>query len=221
MKLRKFVMILAGVVCMSASALAAPADTITVRRAFVDLPVNVLDILKRSTRLDMLDYYDVDSIYSAPNSMEGYSKLIKVTDSYLSLEITPVSTLQIKILKGKKGNDYVMTVYTVGDDGQAPDSDVRFFDSSLNELPRDKFFKLPDLKEFFDIPKGSLTTMKEIEQMVPFPTVEYTVSPDSETMTGKLTVGAYMNVDDYNIVKLFEKPQVNFRWKPDKLQISN
>lgn len=190
----------------------AASDTISVKRAFVEMPVNTLDLLNRSTRLDMLDYFAVDSVYKAQNALEGESFLKAVTPDFLSLQLTPVSTLDLKVVKTKKGSDLVVSVYTISGDNQASDSDLKFFDSSMNELPRDKYLKLPDLSYFFDIPKGSLTTMKEIKEMVPFPTIEYFLSPVSTDIKAKLTVGAFMDQDDYNIMKLFLKPEITYRW---------
>ncbi|MDE7381450.1 MAG: hypothetical protein K2N03_04905, partial [Muribaculaceae bacterium] len=40
------------------------SDTIKARDVFVDLPANVLNLLKKSTRISMLHYFDADSIWS-------------------------------------------------------------------------------------------------------------------------------------------------------------
>ena len=113
-----------------------------------------------------------------------------------------------------------MTLYTVGGDSQAPDTDIRFFDTELNELPRDKYFKLPQLKDFFDL-KGALTSMKEIERMIPFPTVEYTASADSDRLNAKLTVGEFMNQDDYRIIRVLLRPDgLTYLWDGKKYKLS-
>lgn len=212
MKKLLFAVILTMVAALGQAKDVSKSDTISIRRAFVDLPVNVLDLLNRTTRLDMLDYYDVDSIYSAPNTMEGISRLDTVAPDYLKLQLTDVSTLAIKLLKDKKGRDIVMTLYTIGGQGQAPDTEVCFFDASLQELQKDKYFKLPQLSDFFSIPKGSATTMKEIKEMVPFPTMEYFAYSGSDVVDVKLTIEAYVDQDDYNIMKLFLLPTVAYRW---------
>ena len=167
--------------------------------------------------MDMLDYWDVDSVYKASNVMEGLSWLEKVTDDYLKVVITPVSTMEIKILPAKK-NKLIMTIYTVGDEVQAQDSQVKFYDSSLEELPAEKYLEIPQIKDFFEIPKGSLTSMKEIQQMIPFPTVEYSLSPDSDNLTAMLTVEDYISPDDWNIVKLFIKPKITAPWHKEKFE---
>ena len=203
---------------MAFAASPQPADTISVRRAFVEYPVAALDILSRTNRLDMLDYWDVDSIWSATNGMEGLSHLDAVTHDYLKVTITPVSSLQLKILPLRKGGQLLMSIYTVGDSTQAPDSDVKFFNAQMQELDRTKFLPYPKLKEFFEIPKGCETSQKEIDKMIPFPTVEYDAAASSTTLKAKLTIGDYMNVDDYNIIKLFLKPEVEYEWKDGKFK---
>lgn len=184
---------------------------LTIRDAFANLQAPSLEILKRTVRLDMLDYLDADSIYKATNAMEGLSWIEGHGTDYLKVRLTPVSTVELKLLPVKKGC-VLMTVYTVGGNSQAEDSQIDFYDEQLVRLDTKKYFSAPDLSAFFEIPKGSLTSMKEIRDMIPFPTVAYSCSADSNDLEACLTVGEYMNVDDYNIAKLFLKPSVTLKW---------
>ena len=190
----------------------------TARYVYENIYCSALEILPKSTRLDMLDYWDVDSVYKASNVMEGLSWLEKVTPDYLKVRITSVSTLEIKILQGKK-DKLVMTVYTVGDNEQAQDSQIKFYDENLKELNESKFLVLPRIKDFFEIPKGSKTKMKEIEEMIPFPTIAFNANPDNSNLEARLTVSQYINQDDWNIAKLFAKPYIILEWKKDKYKI--
>lgn len=191
------------------------ATDLAARNIFAELQSPALEVLKKTTRLDMLDYWDADSVFKAVNGLGGRSWLEKVTPSYLKLMVSPVSSYEIKILPTKKGK-VIMTVYTVGGDSQAADSQVAFYDTTLKPLDAHKYFTAPDLKDFFDIPKGSLTSMKEIREMIPFSTVEWSASPDNDSLTGKLTVEKYMDTDNWNIVKLFLRPSITMEWKGDK-----
>lgn len=188
-------------------------DLTSARGVFQRLQTPALDILGKSTRLDMLDYWDADSVYRAKNAMSGLSWLVDVASDYLKVQLTPVSVFEIKILKDKD-KLLAMTVYTVGGNAQAADSQINFYadDSGLAPLDTKKYFKAPELKAFFDIPKGSVTTMKEINEMIPFPTVEYSANAKNNDISARLTVGEFMDVDDYNIVKLFLKPELTLKW---------
>lgn len=194
------------------------SDTITARQAFINMPATVLDLLDKSTRMDMLDYFDTDSIWSAINEYNGMSRLQTVTPDYLSVEITPVSNLQIKILEDKKGNDVVMTIYTTGKPGETLDSDIRFYNTAMQELPTAKYLELPKLKDFFEFPKGSSTKMKEIEELLPFYSVNYKAAPGNNTVTGELITGDFVNLEDKKIVTLFLKPEIQLFWDGNKLK---
>ena len=188
---------------------------LTARAVFEKIHCPALEILPPSTRLDMLDYWDVDSVYKASNDMEGLSWLDEVSLDYLKVHITSVSTLEIKILPAKKGN-IIMTVNTIGDEEQAQDSQVNFYDIDLKELPADKHLVIPAVKDFFELPKGSITKMKEIEQMIPFPTVAYSANSENDNLEARLTIEKYINEDDWNILKLFIKPNIILEWKKEK-----
>ncbi|MDE6768484.1 MAG: DUF3256 family protein [Muribaculaceae bacterium] len=196
------------------SAQVKPGDSaLTARSVFERLQGPALELLKPTSRLDMLDYWDTDSVYRVKNALNGQSWLETVAPDYLKVNITPVSTLEIKLLPVKKG-EVIMTIYTVGGDGQARDSRIEFYDpATLAPIDGTAYFTEPDLKVFFDIPKGSLTSMKEIREMIPFMTVEYGASSGSNDLTAKMTAADYINVDDRNIVKVFLLPEVKTQWK--------
>lgn len=214
---------------MSALAVSAPAmaqapvketkeksDSIfSARKVFENIHLSALEILPKTTRLDMLDYWDADSVYKASNVMDGLSWIEELTETYMKVRITSVSTLEIKILPAAKSK-LALTIYTVGDEVQAQDSRLQFFDENLQEVPLDKHFVMPQVKDFFAIPKGSATKMKEIEAMIPFPTMAFNANPKNNNLEAVLTVEKYINQDDWNIAKLFAKPSITLEWKKEK-----
>lgn len=194
------------------------ADTVTARRAFIEMPSGTLDLLPRDTRLDMLDYYDNDSIYRAPNNMRGTSFLQAVTPDFLSVQLTPVSSLQIKVHRMTNGREILMTIYTTGTESDSADSEIAFYDADLNPLPADRFFPTPKLSDFFDT-KGYKTKMKEIEEILPFHAIVYTAAPGSDSVTGRLTYNDLLTVEDAHLIELFLKPSVNFIWNGKQYKI--
>lgn len=185
--------------------------------AFADMPLSVMDMVDKSRRLDMLDYYSVDSIAKVPNTMEGVSYLEKVTPDYLKVCLTPVSTMTIKILPSKKG-DIVMVAYTVGGNDQAYDTDLKFFDTSFNELKRDKYIKEIALDQFFNFPDKA--AKQEINEAIPFPTVMYSPDVEGTGMTAELTVGKFLSLDGRKLLKKYIKPTgLRYRWDGSKFNL--
>ncbi len=199
-------------VSMEASSVAQGADTtatLTASEVFVNLPVDVLDMLKRNTRLDMLDYMGADSVWVAPNAFQGTSQLVSVSPDFLEVRLTEVSDLKIKILPTPKGK-MAMTIYTVGAPEKGADSDIRFFDAALKPLPTEKYFRVPDLKYFLDLPKG--TKDKEVLSHLPFPTILLDIAPGSDTLTGRLTLGPHMPCEDAEAIQPYIRPAVTWTW---------
>lgn len=202
-----------------AAAATPPTAPLTADSVFVELPHTVLEILSRSTRLDMLDYYRADSLWEAPNLVDGTSRLELVTADYLKVRLTDVSTLQIKILPLAKGGDIAAVSYTIDSTGSQGDSQLFFFDRQMHPIADNKIMRLPEMKHFFKIEKGSLTSMKEIEDMVKFPTITYSFSPDNTSLTADLTVGQFMDPDDFNIVRLFMVGPLTYTWTGKKYEL--
>lgn len=191
-------------------------DTLSASEAFADLPISVIDLLDRSRRLDMLDYYSADSIANVRNAMGGVSFLEDVTPDYLKACLTPVTTIAVKVLPAKRG-DIVMTAYTVGDKDQAYDTDLRFFDSSYRELKRDRYIKSATLDDFFDYPDKE--AKKLVAELVPFPTVRYEPDVSGTGMSAELTVGQIMSADDYGRIRNFLRPRLYYRWNGSRFNL--
>lgn len=210
--------LLAASALPAASATPSPAltDTVTASDAFVAMPAQTLDLLTRSMRLDMLEYWKIDSIADIANTMEGFSHLCRpVTDDWLKVQVTPVTTLTIRMLPTRKGR-IAATVYTIGDSLQAADSEIRFYDAEMNELKRDRFIKTPSSEDFFDFKGVDHKLRKELLSLVPFPTVEYTLSPDGTDLKARLTVGKYMGREDLEKITPYLQRDRVYHWTGSK-----
>lgn len=196
------------------------ADTLMAEDVFMKLPVSVLDLLNESSRQYMVEYLHNDSIVTVLNDLGGESRIIEDSPSFMKVSLTPVSSLQIKILENKKsGRQTVMTIYNIENESTAGDSDISFFNAALHPLKEKSILRRPQLKDFFDIPKGSLTSFKEIEQMIPFPTFLFEANPDDESVTVRLTVDKAISQDDLKILNLFLIPELTYKWNGKKLEL--
>lgn len=200
----------------------AATAPITAREAFVELPLEVLDILPRSRRLDMLDYFDVDSLWQAPNTLGGPSVLESVTDTSLTVNLTPVSRLQVCILPctGKETANLVMTLYTIGADDDAPDTEINFLSPDMKAMYAKDFFRQPGLKDFLEVPKGSGMKSKDLEQAVAFPTVSYSFLPGNEPqLEGRLTVSPLLGEETRKLISSYLRPSLSWTWTGRKWQL--
>ena len=185
---------------------------LTASKVFAEAPLEALDMIRPSTRLDMLDYYEqADSIMAATNALGGESRLVAVAPDYMKVAVTPVSTLEIKILPvGKK--QVVMTLYTVGDADIAQDTDVRFFDDGLRPIDAGKFLKAPALKDFFSL-KGSALTEADLAEKAPFAAILYETGPGDAPLKATLTTLRAISEEDRDLLTPLLIPTLSPPWK--------
>jgi hypothetical protein len=180
---------------------------------FCVIPETDLPTLPFSSRLDLIDYFNAGTDRSTINSFYGDSYIKTLTDDYLCIEISAGSTLQLRVLP--MGKKYVIAEsYTVGDKYTAEDSNVTFLDvyGDKSAYEHRKFFKEPELKDFFNVPKGSDISLQEILALIPYPTIEYSFSADNTDMVARLTIEKYMNTEDFEVIKKYMVPEIRYKW---------
>lgn len=194
-------------------------DSLTAPRVLADIPLEVLDMLRVSARLDMIDYYEqLDSLHTVNDALGGNSRLERVAPDYLKLSVTPVSTLEIKILPYKK-RDIVMTLYTTGGEGIAKDTEVAFFDADLRPLPVDKFLKRPAIADFFNLKESDISE-KELKDILPFMAVEYSIGSEETPLRASLTTQEVLSEETKEILTPILKPSLTAEWK-DKFRFNH
>jgi hypothetical protein len=192
-------------------------DTLTARDALLRMPIANIDILSRSMRLDMLGYYDADSIYKTRNAMDGLSELMPpLSDDYLKVKLTSASTIAIKVLESKSGQIFVSS-YTVGSDSNSRDSELSFFDKYMRRVKTSKYLKEPELKDFLVDGLDSKTRETVLDQ-IPFLTVEYSFRPGEDTLTATLTISGYMGREEFEKVSPYLRKQLQYRWSGNKFE---
>lgn len=191
-----------------------PADTITAATAFLRIPQQELDLLSLSMRQDMLDYMQQrDSVYKKANIYRGLSWIETLKPDYISVHLSEVSSLQIKLLPLKgSGLPLVMTVYTIDDGNGTADSTVSFYDNSMRPLPTGKYLKTPDPKDFYDIPKDAPVSRHDMEEAFPFYTFCMKVDPESGNLTGELTSANMLTLEQSELLKPYLRTALHWDW---------
>lgn len=187
---------------------------VTVCDIFAAFPDKYLAIIPPATRLDMLDYLKADSLVHVRNAYRGESWIEEYKPGYLRVHITNVSNLQIKKLHDKKCGDIFMAIYTVAADNVVPDSQILFFDSKAAQLETQKYFKLPDPKHFWITPddREGRHEHKLLQQQVPFYAIEYTVSPDTDILSGRISSISFLSEEMKREVMPMMVKEMQWQW---------
>lgn len=186
---------------------------------FADMPLSTMELINRNRRLDMLDYYANDSICEVPNGMEGMSHLISVTPDYLKVSITPVSEMSITVLPLSKDTVY-QTIYTLGSNNQAHDSQINFYTKDYASLPVKKFLKFPVLQDFI-LPKYRKNKYAKelVYQTIPFPTISFESEPTTKQLKARLTSSEIIGKMEFKKIEEFVTPELTYIWDGSKYEL--
>lgn len=190
----------------------------SIRNVFEKLQTPALELLSRTKRLDMMDYYDADSILRVRNEMNGISYLDTVANGYLRVRPTAVSVFEIKILPYKK-ESVIMTLYTVGSGHQSPDTEISFYDNQLRRLEQHKFFRLPEFKELFKPSYLDKESLEQMAELIPFPTMEFHAGADSDSLSGRVTVGEFLSEEARKKSEEALVDGLQYAWKGNRYEL--
>lgn len=200
------------------------AEAKTIRELFADEPDDIFILLPKSTRLDMLDYFDVGKMVKVENSLSSgkkVSRLFKVTDSSIDVAVTQSSQVSMTLLTSAKADSVIAVVQTY----QVPyfDSQISFYDVDWNKLNTSKYFDAPTVKSFI-LPGTDKKIVNDILQSVKFSLISYNIEQADNgdvTLTASLNLEGVMVKEDYDRIKDYLSKTIvyrlsNLKFKPTK-----
>lgn len=190
------------------------AEAKTIRELFADEPDDIFILLPKSTRLDMLDYFDVGKMVKVENSLSSgkkVSRLLKVTDSSIDVAVTQSSQVSMTLLTSAKADSVIAVVQTY----QVPyfDSQISFYDVDWNKLNTSKYFDAPTVKSFIG-PGTDKKMVNEILQTIKFSLISYSIEQADNgaiTLTASLNLEGVMVKEDYDRIKDYLSKTVEYR----------
>lgn len=200
------------------------AEAKTIRELFADEPDDIFILLPKSTRLDMLDYFDVGKMVKVENSLSSgkkVSRLLKVTDSSIDVAVTQSSQVSMTLLTSAKADSVIAVVQTY----QVPyfDSQISFYDVDWNKLNTSKYFDAPTVKSFI-LPGTDKKIVNDILQSIKFALISYSIEQADNgdvTLTASLNLEGVMVKEDYDRIKDYLSKTIvyrlsNLKFKPTK-----
>ena len=200
------------------------AEAKTIRELFADEPDDIFILLPKSTRLDMLDYFDVGKMVKVENSLSSgkkVSRLLKVTDSSIDVAVTQSSQVSMTLLTSAKADSVIAVVQTY----QVPyfDSQISFYDVDWNKLNTSKYFDAPTVKSFI-LPGTDKKIVNDILQSVKFSLISDSIEQADNgdvTLNASLNLEGVMVKEDYDRIKDYLSKTIvyrlsNLKFKPTK-----
>ena len=170
--MKKFLLLLfLSVVCCQLSVVKAQTR---IRDIYAEAPDSIFPLLTKNNRLDQIDFRENNMKADVKNKFEDHSELLVLNDKYLKLQLSKHCLVEMRLL-----NDSTFCMVQTYN-APASDSQIRFFNTSWNELPQT--VERPSVDEFLseDVDIDVRLALKAL------PLIKASLSENNETVTFEL-----------------------------------
>lgn len=207
MILRKFPVVMAAAVISAAQAMAA----VDAETAFKSAPMSVFPLLDRSTRLDMVDYFNSGMETPSVNALDGKSRITALTPRNLDIRMTDASTYSLNILDLANGSA-IAVVRTVAT--PAPDSKMTVYTDDWATVITDKVFTRPVLRDW--LTDEGRRNIAEVESLVPFLMIDYQIDAENSRLRMTNNLKEFLAEEIYEMVSPYFVESLTYKWDGKK-----
>jgi hypothetical protein len=145
-----------------------------IRDIYAEAPDSIFPLLTKNNRLDQIDFREHNMKADVKNKFEDHSELLVLNDKYLKLQLSKHCLVEMRLL-----NDSTFCMVQTYN-APASDSQIRFFNTSWNELPHT--VERPSVDEFLseDVDIDVRLALQAL------PLIKASLSENSETVTFEL-----------------------------------
>ena len=179
---------------------------------FISEPDSVFTVIDKSDRMDMVDYYNSGQKMEFDNRLGGKSKIEEMTADYMKVRLSDAAVVEMKMEVTGQSDTLLVVVKTVK--APAADSRLSVYNASWTELDVEKYFEMPQMKDFITSSKLE----KKLLPLVEFPLIslEFSKTFDIEART---TVGDYMIEENFKEIKPYLTDKLVYRWNGKKFRL--
>lgn len=174
------------------------------------IPEAQLPHMKPDMRKGMIGLYELGTRPAqVPNLLNGVCVLDTLSDDYLSMHTSKVSTLTIKMLSVESDSCSILTVVHTVKAAGTEDSSINFFTNTWSKLDATRFFEAPTAKDFF-VENDNLSFEEFSHICIPL-LLSYSFHAD--TLSAQLDPEKYLSKEDYKkISPALRKEPVTYSW---------
>lgn len=194
-----------------AEVVAAVAADSTAAEFFVDAPTAVIPTIDRTTRLDMIDYFNAGSDKPSRSAFGGDCRILQLTPESISFTTSDTADYTLSLLPSKnRGEKIIMLVRTLRT--PAEDSSAKFYTTSWEEIRG--VFEVPMLNDWLN--ETGKRQRRDVENAVPFVLAKMVYIPDEKLLTITNNLGEYIPEESLDLAKESLHQQLRFRWNGKK-----
>ena len=206
---------LLSILCLSLALLPLTGMARTISDFFASEPGNIFPLLTRTSRLDMVDYYNSGKTVAIANNLEGESSLLQLDSAYLKVQTSKNRVVEMRMRTA--GKDTVITVIeTVMT--PVPDSRLTQWNVHWQRFTSDKLFAMPGIDDFI-IRKMPHDLRADLQDAMIFPLIQLTFKGEGHDII-EATHGLeqFLAKEEYQRYSSYLKPSISYRFNGLKIK---
>ena len=197
---------------------AMPMVAQNMKSVFIAMPDSIAPLLTQVNKEDCVDFLDSNMKAEVTTRFGGTAEMKVLTEDYVFLQMTPSSTLEMKLLPVNDSTKVVCMVKTVC--ASACDSEIHFYTSDWKgKMAVGDFLQKPEQEAFY-LPNDSVTEESVlIRKKADMHLMKASLSKDDASLTFIYTTPDYLNEEDKKQMLRYLNPNpVVFQWKDGKFR---
>ena len=187
----------------------AASQARTVGDIFVASTDDSLNVIPQNNRAEMLAYLrEAGRVVPTETAYGEEATLLRATDNYLKVRMSCASQIEMLMLTHKR-DTVVLVVETV--ETPVLDSRIMAIDTEGAPLPLERVFKVPQMKDFVRVTKGTKKKREDVLKSVRFPLISYTINDSAMTLTARQNLKEFMSTDDYAEIAPYLADSITYR----------
>lgn len=206
---------LLSILCLSLALLPLTGMARTISDFFASEPGNIFPLLTRTSRLDMVDYYNSGKTVAIANNLEGESSLLQLDSAYLKVQTSKNRIVEMRMRTA--GKDTVITVIeTVMT--PVPDSRLTQWNVHWQRFTSDKLFAMPGIDDFI-IRKMPHDLRADLQDAMIFPLVQLTFKGEGhDIIEAAHGLEQFLAKEEYQRYSSYLKPSISYRFNGLKIK---
>lgn len=179
---------------------------------FVNLPDSLSLLLTKVNRADFGDFLANGMKAEVKNRFGQTSEMLRLTDDYLLLQESEVSTVEMKLLPVNDSVKVICTVHTCL--GPAADSHVAFYSTRWERLPADHYLRLPAEEDFYLNTLADSDSLQELRRQADLYLKRASLADSTATLRFSYTTPDYQNKETAQALRRYlKKEPLRYDWK--------
>lgn len=188
-----------------------PEQPLTAAKAFVEAPRRVFPTVDRSTRLDMIDYFEAGSDKASKNQFEGECRITAMNADQLTFESSPSTSHTLTLLPRHRSDTVIMVVTTM--ELPARDSHVKFYTTSWQPAEQG-LFMVPNLNDWVPDAKAR----QQVAGQIPMTIASASYDIGAQTLTVTNNLSDFLPDEVTNLVTPNMAKKITYRWNGQSME---